>query len=617
MIVCVLWAHLPLLVAFGVATGHSLVHSVLDLGPVIPFAVAASTSMLPRRARSAMAALGLLTCSALIVHLWAGRIEAHFHFFVIVALLATYEEWFVYGLAMLYVVVHHGLAGGLAPGSVFDHASAIDHPWRWAGIHGLFITALGLTNVLTWRLNEIGREATRVNRQRFQSAFDDAPIGMALVGLDAHILRANAALAANSGYDAADLQGMALQTLLPEDDRSDGPWPSEGGEVERRFRRSDGTVGWALWQHSLVTDAAGRPEHWVTHCLDISRRKRAERQLDYQAHHDALTGLPNRTRFVATMREWLADERGLAVVFVDLDNFKLINDSLGHAAGDRLLVTVAERLRRVLRPDDVIARFGGDEFAVGMRGVADERAARWVADRLAAALRPPVELDGHARFVTASFGVRWMPAGTGDPEALLRDADAAMYRAKELGKARCELFDAVHARARGRAAGPRGRAAPGARPRRAAPRLPAPDRPRDGPHRSASRRWSAGSTPSGAPSRRRRSCRSPRRPGSSSRSAPGCCARPVARPPSGPRTARRSASRSTSRPRQLAETDFAAVVTEALTDCGLEPGQLSLEITESALMADPEAAAVALQRLKALGVRLAIDDFGTGYSSLG
>jgi diguanylate cyclase (GGDEF)-like protein/PAS domain S-box-containing protein len=616
VIVCVLWAHLPLLVAFGVATGHSLVHSVLDLGPVIPFAVAASTSMLPRRARSAMAALGLLTCSALIVHLWAGRIEAHFHFFVIVALLATYEEWFVYGLAMLYVVVHHGLAGGLAPGSVFDHASAIDHPWRWAGIHGLFITALGLTNVLTWRLNEIGREATRVNRQRFQSAFDDAPIGMALVGLDGHILRANAALAANSGYDAAELQGMALQTLLPEDDRSDGPWPSEGGEVERRFRRSDDTVGWALWQHSLVTDAAGRPEHWVTHCLDISRRKRAERQLDYQAHHDALTGLPNRTRFVATMREWLADERGLAVVFVDLDNFKLINDSLGHAAGDRLLVTVAERLRRVLRPDDVIARFGGDEFAVGMRGVADERAARWVADRLAAALRPPVELDGHARFVTASFGVRWMPAGTGDPEALLRDADAAMYRAKELGKARCELFDAsMHERAverldlegglrqaldrdelrlvyqpqidlaTGRMIGVE-----------ALVRWEHPERGTVPPQAFVPLAEQTGLiVPIGAWVLRE-ACR---------------------------QTAEWAADGSplgvsvNISPRQLAETDFAAVVTEALTDCGLEPGQLSLEITESALMADPEAAAVALQRLKAIGVRLAIDDFGTGYSSLG
>jgi diguanylate cyclase (GGDEF)-like protein/PAS domain S-box-containing protein len=613
------WAHVPALFAFALLSGHGLAQSLADASPVAVFALLAGRRELGRRERAVMVCFGLLTSSALLVALWNGRIEGHFHFFVMVTLLATYEEWFPYLLAFLYVLVHHGVLGAIDAASVYDHAGAQAHPWRWAAVHALFISALGVVNVVSWRMNEDARESMRESDERFRSAFEDAPIGMAIVGLDGVIQRVNACLSAATGRSEDQLVGLALDELTPEEDRDGEPWPSQvGAEVERRFTRADGSVGWGLWQHSLVRDAGDAPAYWVSHVLDISARKGVERQLDYQAHHDPLTGLPNRTLFLQRLRE-IIDQSGedeVAVLFVDLDNFKVINDSLGHGAGDELLIAVAERMRRVLRPGDMIARFGGDEFAVTIGSAGGETAARRVADRLASALRAPVELEGRQRFVTASFGVRSVQATAADPEGLLRDADAAMYRAKELGKARCEIFDSSMRE-------------------RAVERLDLEGGLRHALERGELRllyqplvelgtgriigaeallRWDH-----------------PER---------GLVVPPVFIPiaeqtglivPIGAwvleEACRQAAvwARHSGRelsiavnvsPRQLATTEFAGMVGAALANSGLSPALLCLEITESAVMADPAAATAVLERLKAIGVRLAIDDFGIGYSSL-
>jgi diguanylate cyclase (GGDEF)-like protein/PAS domain S-box-containing protein len=616
--VFILWAHVPGMFAFGLATGHAALHSLIDTAPIAIFALLAGQSHLGRRARAGMVAVGLLTASAMLVHLWGGRIEGHFHFFVMVTLLATYEEWFPYLLAFLYVLVHHGLAGALDAASVYDHAAAQESPWRWAAIHAVFISALGAVNLVSWRMNEDARESMRASDVRFRSAFEDAPIGMAIVGLDGVVQRVNACLCAATGHSEEELLGTHLDDLTPEEHRDGAPWPSQPGvEIERRFTRADGTAGWGLWQHSLVHDRAEEPTYWVSHVLDISARKGVEHQLDYQAHHDPLTGLPNRTLFLERLRDLIAarEHEEVAVVFVDLDNFKIINDSLGHGAGDRLLEVVAERMRRVLRPGDAIARFGGDEFALTI-GSGGEVAARRVADRLASALRAPFELDGRQRFVTASFGVRSIAVDAADPEELLRDADAAMYRAKELGKARCEVFDLSMRE-------------------RAVERLDL-----EGGLRHALERdelqvlyqpqveLMTGRI-TGAEALLR--WHHPER---------GLIVPPVFIPiaeqtglivPIGAWVLRESCRQAAAwarhsgrdltiavnvSPRQLATSEFAGVVEDALADTGLRPELLCLEITESAVMADPVAATAILERLKSIGVRLAIDDFGVGYSSL-
>lgn len=168
--------------------------------------------------------------------------------------------------------------------------------------------------------------------------------------------------------------------------------------------------------------------------------------LQHQVHHDPLTGLPNRARFKEAVNVALSkpSEPGdsVAVMFVDLDNFKVINDSLGHAAGDELLVAVAERIRASVRGQDIPARVGGDEFTILMPGVESLETATMVADRLTEHLKAPFKLEGQEVFVTASIGIALGSPGRDRPQTLLRDADLALYRAKSSGKACYEIYDA-------------------------------------------------------------------------------------------------------------------------------------------------------------------------------
>src|SRR3954471_8352326 len=260
------WAHVPALILFAVATGHAFFNACLDVTPIAVFAALAGRRELTRRYRAAAVCFSLLTSSAMLVYFWDGRIEAHFHFFVMVALLATYEEWFPYLLAFLYVLVHHGTMGVLDSVSVYNTPDAQASPWKWAAVHALFISALGIVNIVSWRMNEDAREETRDSDQRFRSAFEDAPIGMALVGLDGNIQRVNDRLCADTGLTAGELLGRRLDSLRPESDHDGSMWPAEAGvEIERRFTRADGSIGWGLWQHSLVQDRDGAPAYWVCH----------------------------------------------------------------------------------------------------------------------------------------------------------------------------------------------------------------------------------------------------------------------------------------------------------------------------------------------------------------
>lgn len=616
----VLAAHLLVLPLFAVCQGWSVGAALLfDVAPAV-LGAAAAVPRLSRAWRSSLCALALLACSAAVVVAWHGTTEAHFHYFVVVGALALYEEWWAYLLAIGFVVVQHTVIGALHANAVFTHAHG--SAWRWAVVHGLFIAGLAFANLISWRANERVRADTARSQERFRRAFEDAPVSMALVDPSGRVLQANRELRVQTGRETTDL--LRFWDLHPPADRDAlrASWPPRPGvpDSERRYLRADGTLGWIHWRHSLILGADGQPDHYISQGVDITARKHDAERLDHQAHHDPLTGLPNRALFDRVLAAALERRREtgsrLAVLFADIDDFKVINDSLGHRAGDELLVSVAERLATVVRPDDTIARFGGDEFVILLERVPSLADVRRVADRVAAEVRRPFVLEGRSRYLSASLGVAVADGSDVQAEELLRDADAAMYQAKEHGKARLEFFDStVRTRAVERLeleAELRDALARGELSLVYQPEIALADTTLFG--TEALLRWQHPVHGHVSPMR----------------------FVPIAEQsglivPIGQwvleQACRQAALwRAEGRedfvmavnlsPRQLSSPDLADCVATALAESGLPPSSLCLEITESAIMEDPEAAHRILQGLRALGVRLAIDDFGVGYSSL-
>ncbi len=491
-------------------------------------------------------------------------------------------------------------------------------------VGGIVISARDLTE--RRRAEAELREA----QERFRSAFEHAPIGMALVTLDGRVFRVNRALVQIVGRTEDNLLRSSLLDLLHPDDVERcrramsrllaGEIPSV--QLEQRFAHRDVDPVWVSTSTSLVRNLRDEPLYFVNQIEDISARKASREALAHQAAHDPLTGLPNRARFVQLLSKELGDarddDRRLAVLFLDLDRFKVVNDSLGHSAGDRLLVAAADRIRSVLADGDVVSRFGGDEFTVMCPLVSAEETAEHVAERIREAIARPVALVEGEVFVSASIGIALSGHTDDSPETLLRNADAAMYRAKELGRSQSQLFDPnTHHRVVDSLR--IGNALHRAIERRemrlfyqpvvslddgrligfeALIRWEHPERGLVSPMEFIPLAEETGLiVPLGA------------------WALEEACRQLACWHASSPRGARLTMSVNLS-PRQLVEQSLPNDMARVLLESGVPAESLWLEITETTLMSDAEAAVSALDALRALGVHLAVDDFGSGYSSL-
>jgi diguanylate cyclase (GGDEF)-like protein/PAS domain S-box-containing protein len=286
-------------------------------------------------------------------------------------------------------------------------------------------------------------------QERFRRAFEDAPIGMAVCDLEGRFLELNQALSTITGYEPVELIGRTFSAITHPDDLAtdygviramlDGELASSVDE--KRYLRPDGSVVWVARSVTLVRDADGEPLHFLDQIQDITERRRFERELRHLADHDPLTGLLNRRRFEQVLERHVADvarygPRG-ALLVLDLDHFKYVNDALGHHAGDELILSVAAILQARLRASDTLARLGGDEFAV-LLPHADAAGAQRVAASLVQAVREEatVVAGDRPRRVTTSVGIAPFGAAGLSGEALLIEADLAMYEAKEAGRDR-------------------------------------------------------------------------------------------------------------------------------------------------------------------------------------
>jgi diguanylate cyclase (GGDEF)-like protein/PAS domain S-box-containing protein len=469
--------------------------------------------------------------------------------------------------------------------------------------------------------------ALRESEERYRSLFEESRDAIYMTTVDGRFVEVNQALVDLLGYSREELLNGGARDLYadPADRRRFRDEIARAGfirDYETRLLRRGGEPIEVLVSASerRLSDGSVAGYQGIIH--DITKRKRAEAQLAYGALHDTLTGLPNRALFVdrlehAAERIRRGDQAAAAVLFLDLDRFKVVNESLGHRLGDRLLQEVARRMEAALRPGDTLARFGGDEFTVLAEGVSGPLEATHLAERLQEAVSEAYSLEGHELFCTASLGLALARTGHERAEELLRNADAALSRAKASGKNRLEVFDrAMHAEAMARLqletdlrrALERGELRLHYQPVVALDtgRIESVE---------ALLRWRNGERGDVPPDTfiplaeetglivplgrwvMEECCRQVSRWREAGSGVPGVSVNLSAR--------------------QFADPELVEHLSRTIGRCGMDPRSLVVEITETVLLEHEGPAVEMLNRLRELGVRLSMDDFGTGYSSLG
>jgi len=467
---------------------------------------------------------------------------------------------------------------------------------------------------------------------RYRSIFENTVVGIFQTSADGRYLAANRALASLYGYDSPQALISSLcdiANVLYVD-------PARRGEFARLIRdhgrvvdfesevyRADGRRIWIAENAHAVRDSLGELLYYEGTVEDISDRRQYQARLEHQATHDTLTGLPNRNLLEDRLNQAVALARrsgGRALVaFVDLDNFKFVNDSLGHAAGDALLVETARRLRDSVRGLDTVVRYGGDEFVLILSDHANLNHAVNTLERIKLAIRQPALIDGHELRIDCSIGVSLYPEDGADLQTLLRHADIAVHHAKEQGKGQFQFYtDVLNTAAHERLALESALRRAIDLGELSVVYQPKVDRYGTPSGFEALVRWNSPEFGSVSPVRfiplaeetgmilpitdfvLRTACRE----------AAGWAAGGLGDDAAGLHVAVNLS------PRLFRDPQLTRQIAAVLAETGLPAHRLELEITESMLMGDVEQTVATLKELKALGTRIAIDDFGTGYSSL-
>jgi diguanylate cyclase (GGDEF)-like protein/PAS domain S-box-containing protein len=477
----------------------------------------------------------------------------------------------------------------------------------------------------------VAQREAELSQQRFIAAFTHAAIGMAIVKPGGTVLQVNQALCALLGRSEAALVGLPFTAMLHPADaalfrrRADelAVLTEEAFSMELRCRASDGTELWVALHCSRYEDPGGAGHCLIFQLHDITSRHLAESRLHHIAYHDGLTDLANRSCFherleVAVERTRLDANERFAVLFLDLDRFKIVNDSLGHIAGNELLREVAQRLCACVRPSDLVARLGGDEFAILLEALHDPEDGMRLAERVLQALSQPMSINGTEVMAGASVGITFSDLGYRTVDEVLRDADLAMYEAKGRGRGRVALFDVtMHERTADRLALE-------ADLRRAIGegQLTVQFQPiyELSPYRlsgfEALARWDHPQRGSINPAD---FITLAEESGHIEALTDWVIEHAVAQLAQWQREAPSTPPLSMHvniSGRDLARTHLAAVVQQVLQRHGVAPGALTLEITETTLMGRLDVALQTMGRLREAGVLFSIDDFGTGYSSL-
>jgi len=469
------------------------------------------------------------------------------------------------------------------------------------------------------------------SERRFQSAFTHAAIGMALTDGDGCILQVNRALCVMLGHDEPGLVGRRLGEFadFTDADRLTDQLAAIGAQQMKSFvlemrclHRLGGEV-WASFAAGFFDGADAGCPLLIFQVQDITARRLAEDRLQHIAYHDPLTDLANRTRFNdclqrAIDRSRICGDYDFAVLFLDFDRFKLINDSLGHRSGDEFLVSVAKRIRDHVRPGDVVARLGGDEFAILSEGIELAGDAVALAERLQRVLRMPVQIGRNEISTSVSIGITFSGFGYTRPDEVLRDADIAMYKAKALGKDRCAVFDTglhaqvteqLHLEGELRRAVDAGQIALDYQPlyELQTGRLIAFE---------ALARWNHPQRGVVLPSVFIPIAEEAGLVGALTQHLlERACAQLAAWHAAHPAAAELRMHLNVSGA-DLCSGGFSGRVTRTLSTYGLRPRHMVLEVSERLLMERLEASLATLEELAGLGVGVSVDDFGTGYSSL-